>query len=118
MPLPIPSGYEGLLRFGRRLLSTALVLLLCAFVLDALVGERGLLAGLRAQDEYDRLAAQLEQVRTENARMRAEMQRLREDPSTIEELARRDLGLISPGERLFIVHDITQPDPRVPARRD
>ena len=34
--------------------------------------------------------------------------RLREDPSAIEEQARRELGLIKPGEVLFIVKDISK----------
>ena len=32
--------------------------------------------------------------------------RLREDPAAIEEQARRELGLIKPGEVLFIVKDL------------
>jgi len=32
--------------------------------------------------------------------------RLREDPSGIEDQARRELGLIKPGEVLFIVKDV------------
>ena len=34
--------------------------------------------------------------------------RLREDSTAIEEQARRELGLIKPGEVLFIVKDISQ----------
>ena len=34
--------------------------------------------------------------------MRNEARRLREDPTAIEELARRELGLIKPGEKVFI----------------
>ena len=34
--------------------------------------------------------------------------RLREDPAAIEEQARRELGLIKPGEVLFIVNDISR----------
>ena len=35
--------------------------------------------------------------------LRGEVRLLREEPSRLEELARRELGLIRPGERLFIV---------------
>ena len=41
---------------------------------------------------------------------REEARRLREDPSAIEDLARRELGLIKPGEKLFIVKDIPPED--------
>jgi cell division protein FtsB len=118
MAIPVLSGFDWLPALGKRVLWAALLLLLFVFLLNALVGDRGVIAGLRARDEHDRLAEQLEQIRTENARMRAEVQRLREDPSTIEELARRDLGLMNPGEKLFIVRDVPQPDPRVPARHE
>ena len=39
----------------------------------------------------------------ENARLREDVRRLRFDPGTIEALARKELGLIKPGEVLFII---------------
>jgi cell division protein FtsB len=35
------------------------------------------------------------------------VRRLNEDPSLIESLARQDLGLLRPGEVLFIIKDVT-----------
>jgi len=78
-------------------------------VVDSLVGDRGLLAMLRANKEYGELAAALARERQENARLREEARRLREDPAAIEEIARRDLGLMRPGERVFIIKDVPQP---------
>ena len=75
-------------------------------VVDGLVGDRGLLAMLRARREYDELAASIAHQRAENARLRDEVRRLREDPSAIEEVARRELGLIRPGEKVFIIRDV------------
>ena len=75
-------------------------------VVDGLVGERGLLAILRARQEYDAISAAIARQRAENARLRETARRLREDPSAIEEIARRELGLIRPGERVFIVKDV------------
>lgn len=85
----------------------ALVLIGCIVIVDALVGEKGLLAMRKARQEYRVLEDALVHARAENARMRDEARRLREDPRAIEELARRELGLIKPGERLFILRDIT-----------
>lgn len=84
-----------------------LVLLFVAsvIVVDALVGERGLVAMLRARREYDELSASIARQRGENAGLRDLVRRLREDPKTLEEIARRDLGLIRPGEKVFIVKD-------------
>jgi len=73
---------------------------------DALVGDKGLLAMLQARQQYRDLEQSLAEVRAENADLREEAERLREDPTAIEELARRDLGLIKPGEKLFIVKDV------------
>ena len=77
-------------------------------MVDGLVGERGLLAMMRARQEYEGLAATIVNLRGENARLREEARRLREDPAAIEEQARRELGLIKPGEVLFIVKDISK----------
>jgi len=73
---------------------------------DGLVGERGLLAMVQARRHYQELEATITRERAENARLREEARRLREDPAAIEELARRDLGLIRPGEKVFIIRDI------------
>jgi cell division protein FtsB len=40
---------------------------------------------------------------------------LREDPAAIEDIARRDLGLIKPGEKLFIIKDVV-PGERLPVQ--
>jgi cell division protein FtsB len=84
------------------------VIIVAGFVLaiDALVGEEGLLAIIHARREYQALEQALEQARAENAALREESRRLREDPDAIEDLARRELGLIRPGERLFIIRDV------------
>lgn len=75
-------------------------------VVDAMVGEKGLLTLLEARREFVTVERSLLRERTENARLREEARRLREDPAAIEELARRDLGLIKPGEKLFIIRDV------------
>ena len=84
-----------------------LLLFIAAVILvDGLVGARGLLATLRARRDYDELSATIARQRAENARLREQVRRLREDPATIEEIARRDLGLIKPGEKVFIIKDV------------
>jgi len=71
--------------------------------------DRGLLATLRVRRQYDELSAALDRQRAENERLREEARRLREDPAAIEELARKELGLIRPGERVFIIRDLKTP---------
>jgi cell division protein FtsB len=75
-------------------------------IVDALFGDRGLLAMLKARQQYRTLEQALDNARDDNSRLREEARRLREDPAAIEDIARRELGLIKPGEKLFIVKDV------------
>lgn len=92
-----------------RIVQLLVLLVASIIIVDGLVGDRGLLAMLRARHEYDQLAGSIARQRAENARLRDQARRLREDPSAIEEIARRELGLIKPGERVFIVKDVKTP---------
>jgi cell division protein FtsB len=82
-----------------------LVFVTLVLVINALVGERGLMETLRARRQHQELVASIERLRVENGRLREEARRLRTDPGTIEALARQELGLIKPGEMLFIIKD-------------
>ena len=81
-------------------------------VIDALVGDKGLLAMIQARQEVRALEQSLAEVRAENTRLRDEARRLREDPQAVEDLARRELGLMKPGEKLFIIKDVAPKDPQ------
>ena len=87
----------------RRIARYLLLFVAWVLVLNALVGERGLLATLTADRQHSELSALIMDLRNENGSLRDEVRRLREEPKAIEEIARRDLGLIRTGERLFIV---------------
>ena len=87
----------------------ALVLLGCVIFVDALVGDQGVLATMQARQDYKQVEQLLEQARAENAWLRERSRRLRDDPAAIEDLARLELGLIKPGEKLFILRNV-QPD--------
>jgi cell division protein FtsB len=78
-------------------------------MVDAVVGDRGFLAMRRAKRQYDQLSAAVARQRADNARLREEVRRLQDDPTAIEEVARRELGLIRPGEKVFIVKDLKSP---------
>jgi cell division protein FtsB len=77
-------------------------------VIDSLVGEKGLLESMRAQRQYQQLEQSLDDLKRENARLREEARRLREDPAEIESLARQELGLMRPGEVVFILKDVKE----------
>ena len=102
-------------RAGRR---QVLTYALCfgAFVLfvNALVGDNGYLATLRA--DHDRVALQesVRNVLQENARLEERIRRMKTDPSALEEEARKNLNMIKPGEKLIIIKD-AKPAPPSPA---
>ena len=100
------DGRPTLASRGRRLVRHILLFITLVIIVDAIAGEKGLLALLEARREYAALERSLERARTENAQLREVARRLREDPAAIEEAARRELGLIKPGEVLFIVKDV------------
>jgi cell division protein FtsB len=93
-------------RRGGRLVRYGLVFITIVLVIDAIVGEKGLLAQLDARRTFTVVEQSLQRARRENADLREQARRLREDPAAIEELARRELGLIKPGEKLFILRDV------------
>jgi cell division protein FtsB len=92
---------------GRRALHFLLMFVTLVLVADALVGEKGLIESMRARRQYREVAGALESLRRENGRLRDSVRRLRDDPGAIESLAREQLGLIRPGEVLFIIKDET-----------
>jgi cell division protein FtsB len=89
----------------RRFARYALIAVTVVLLVDAVVGEKGMLALLQARKEFAAVERALEQSRNDNESLRETARRLREDPTAIEAVARRDLGLIKPGEKVFIVRD-------------
>jgi cell division protein FtsB len=90
----------------RRALNYLLMFAAVVLIVDALVGERGLVATTRARRVSDELTDRVERMRRENAALRETARRLREDVGTIESEARDTLGLIRPGEVLVVVKDV------------
>jgi cell division protein FtsB len=90
----------------RRAVNVLLVFATVVLLADALVGERGLVATTRARQQFTDLSSSVERLRRENHKLRDNARRLREDRTTIEEVARKELGLIRPGEVLVYLQDI------------
>ena len=95
------------------MLQYLLVLVGSVLVVDALVGDKGVLQMLKKRQEAEALNRKLTAAQAENARLNEVANRLRHDAQAIEDLARRDLGLIKKGEKLFIIRDVGPAD--VPA---
>ncbi len=93
-------------RQPRRFWSHAMLFAASVLLMTGLFGERGLLESLRAQRAFAAAAHDLARLRQENDALREQARRLRNDPATIEALARGDLGLVRPGEILITVRDV------------
>jgi cell division protein FtsB len=99
-----PVGLDARIR-RQRIIRYSLLGISAAFMVSSLVGDNGLLSSLRARRQYAAVQQQLINLRNENRQLVEEMRRLKSDPAAIEEEARRNLGLIRPGETLVIVKD-------------
>jgi cell division protein FtsB len=102
----------------RRILAYGLFIFSLVLMVNAFVGDNGYLATLRAQREHEVLTQALAALQAENERLADETHRLKSDPAALEEAARRELGLMRPGETLVIVKDARParpaPDERLP----
>jgi cell division protein FtsB len=99
-----PSGSEAAAprQRGRRLVQYGLVFVGCLLFLDALVGEKGFVENVKARQQFQAIERSLGRLKDDNARLRKEVELLLK---AIEGIARRELGLMKPGEKLFIVKD-------------
>ncbi len=103
------KGDRGPSRQRRANLGAALLIVLAAIlVIGGLFGERGLVAMQQARRQEDGLNASIARLRADNARLADQIRRLKDDPRALEEEARRQLGLVRPGETLFIVKDVAK----------
>ncbi len=101
-----PPGGPGVPVRRVRLLTLVLLFCALALVIDAVAGERGWIANSRDRREIEQAERDLAAKKRENAETADYRDRLkRQDPATIEEIARREHGLIRPGEKLFIIKD-------------
>lgn len=89
-----------------------LTLLALTLTARAIVGERGLLDARRSLNELARAQAEVEKWRARNAWLEARIKALREDPATIESMARERLDYVRPGEITFLFPQ----DPAAPDR--
>jgi cell division protein FtsB len=81
------------------------VILLIALVVGSLFGDRGILQLVSQRERAEALAREIDEMREENQRLVREIQALQADPRAIERLAREQLGLARPGEKVFVIRD-------------
>ena len=90
----------------RRALDYLLLFVTVVLVVDGLVGDKGFMDTMRAREQSAELAGRVQRLKDENRALLERARKLDRDPATIEMLAREELGLIRPGEMLFILKDV------------
>ncbi len=98
----------------RRLLMGVLALGLLTLMVHTVFGEHGYLALRRQQREMDRLQQEITRLEQENKRLTEEIESLKSDPLAVERVAREQLKMARPGERVITIPDTppaqTEPD--------
>ncbi len=83
------------------MLTTVLALAIVAVTSSALFGEHGVAHLLRLRAEQRELGQSAFALLQTNNRLRGDIERLRNDDLYLEELARRQLGLVRPNETVY-----------------
>ncbi len=86
----------------RRVMILAATALAAAELIATLVGDRGYLQVRRRRAARQELAAQVAVMQKENDALLEEIRALRTDPTTVERLAREQLGYARPGEVIYL----------------
>jgi len=107
-----PSYVAKLTAWFGRLIHFGLIFGASALAANALLGDDGVLDALKARQQHRILSDDLDRLRLENAKLQQTVNRLRQDPRAIEEVARRDLRLIKPGELLLLFAEDPKPNNR------
>ena len=98
----------------RRIMQYLVGLVTAVLVINAVIGEGGLLSTIRARADQAQLEQVIQDLRHKNETLRKTVSGLNNDPTALERIAREELGLLAPGEQLMIVADVgpqATPDP-------
>lgn len=87
----------------RRKLWMVLALTVALFLLYSAIGERGLIRLHSLLGERDALRSRVHSLKQSNVLLTEEVRRLRDDPATIEHLARTELGMVREDETVYIL---------------
>lgn len=87
----------------RRVVLSLLGLGLLALVVHTLFGEHGYVSLLRQQGEIERMEKEIQRLEDENRRLAEEIQVLKSDPEAVERVAREQLKMARPGEKVIIL---------------
>ena len=91
----------GLFRGHNRRIFIPILLIISVMIFFTFFGDKGLLKVYRLRRELKEIERANMELQQENERLRAEINNLRTNGKYIEELARRELGLVKKGEIVY-----------------
>lgn len=94
----------------RRKLVWIFSITLCLFLAYSAVGERGFVKLHQMILERENLKIRIRALEEENSRLAEEVGLLSDDSTAIESLSRIELGLVKPGETVYILPDVSVDD--------
>ncbi len=97
----VPAQVPLLFAFLRKHGGIVLGLTLLVVLVHDLFGPKGYLAMRRSQQEVQRLRDDITRINEENLRLADHVKGLKTDPKLIERIAREQMGLARPGERIY-----------------
>jgi cell division protein FtsB len=80
------------------ILLTIVIFLFLSLLFFIIVSEHGLKEMIFLKSEHHKLAETKERINQENISIRVEIDRLKNDPEYIENIARQELGMVAEGE--------------------
>jgi len=104
-PAPSPAPRREKLVLG------ALGALGLAILAFALFGDQGWREVRRLRAERDQLSAEIEHLTRRQEALRRQVADLKDDPLAIEARARSDLGMVKPGETVYLLPEHHAPKP-------
>ena len=85
----------------KRPLLFIILFVVLVMVLVTFFGEKGILHLLRLKRELTRIKEENQRAEEENQRLREEVRRLQQEKRYIEEIARKELGMVKEGEVIY-----------------
>ena len=95
-----------------------LLLVSIALIVHNIFGQNGYLALRRQRKEFQTLQQQLLQLKQENEQLDKENRALKSDPAAIERMAREQMHLAKPGEKIYTLPDKAPTNPPPPTGRE
>ncbi|HEU5058526.1 MAG TPA: septum formation initiator family protein [Kofleriaceae bacterium] len=92
------AGDRSWRMWGARLAAALMLASAIAYLPYHLIGGSSGAQLERIERELERVRGEIGARRVDNAELRRDIEALRSDPGAIEDIARRDLGLVRPGE--------------------